>query len=198
MKLKEFRDRIRLIFTCMFSIIYLPHYICYLVKGGANSRIFDDVQRDIPEVCKNMPISVALLYKLHTNRYFRTLFYYRIDPILSSMIQWYRPGDKYFVIPYSTVLEGGVKIAHPYATVLNADYIGRNFSVVNCTTIGKQNDDRPTIGDDVSVGANVLIIGKVKIGNNVTIGAGAVVVKDIPDNAIVVGNPGHVIKYKTT
>lgn len=70
--------------------------------------------------------------------------------------------------------------------------------MVNCTTIGKQNDDRPTIGDDVSVGANVLIIGKVKIGNNVTIGAGAVVVKDIPDNAIVVGNPGHVIKYKTT
>ena len=41
------------------------------------------------------------------------------------------------------------------------------------------------------------IIGNVRVGNNVTIGAGAVVVKDIPDNAIAVGNPARVVKYKT-
>lgn len=33
------------------------------------------------------------------------------------------------------------------------------------------------------------------IGNNVTIGAGSVVVKDVPDNAVVVGNPARIIKY---
>ena len=39
---------------------------------------------------------------------------------------------------------------------------------------------------------------RITIGNNVTIGAGAVVVKDVPDNAVVVGNPARVIKYKTS
>lgn len=52
------------------------------------------------------------------------------------------------------------------------------------------------IGDDVSVFAHAIIVGDVKIGNNVTIGAGAVVAKDVPDNAVVVGNPARVIKYK--
>jgi acetyltransferase-like isoleucine patch superfamily enzyme len=41
---------------------------------------------------------------------------------------------------------------------------------------------------------NVCIIGKVHIGNNVIIGAGSVVVKDIPDNCIAVGNPCIPIK----
>lgn len=36
----------------------------------------------------------------------------------------------------------------------------------------------------------------VNIGNNVIIGAGAVVTKDIPDNAIVAGNPAKIIKYR--
>ena len=35
----------------------------------------------------------------------------------------------------------------------------------------------------------------IMIGDNVTIGAGSVVVKDIPDNAVVVGNPAKIIKY---
>lgn len=44
------------------------------------------------------------------------------------------------------------------------------------------------IGDNVRIGSNATIL-PVKIGNNVVIGAGAVVTKDIPDNAIVKGNP---------
>lgn len=54
----------------------------------------------------------------------------------------------------------------------------------------------PTIGDNVTIGANAVIIGDIMIGNNVTIGAGAVVTKSIPDNCIVVGNPARVIKVK--
>lgn len=52
----------------------------------------------------------------------------------------------------------------------------------------------PTLGDNVSLGANVVIIGSVKIGNNVIIGAGSVVVKGIPDNSVAAGNPAKVIK----
>jgi len=64
-------------------------------------------------------------------------------------------------------------------------------------TIGNKNDDenmRPTIGDNVYIGAGAIIIGDIVIGNSVTIGAGAVVVKNVSDGAIIVGNPGRVIK----
>ena len=51
-----------------------------------------------------------------------------------------------------------------------------------------------TIGDNVWIGGSVTILPGVTIGNNVTIGAGSVVTKDIPDNAVAVGNPCKVIK----
>jgi len=47
----------------------------------------------------------------------------------------------------------------------------------------------------VTIGCHACIIGGVHISNNVTIGAGTVVVKDVPDNAIVVGNPARIIGY---
>ena len=47
--------------------------------------------------------------------------------------------------------------------------------------------------DDVTIGPNVCIIGAITIGKGAVIGAGAVVVKDVPENAIVAGNPAKVI-----
>lgn len=53
-----------------------------------------------------------------------------------------------------------------------------------------------SIGNDVWIGANSVILKGVKIGNGVIIGAGAVVTKDIPPYAIAVGNPAKIIKYR--
>ena len=52
-----------------------------------------------------------------------------------------------------------------------------------------------SIGDNVWIGGSVTILPGVNIGNNVTIGAGSVVVKDIPDNVVALGNPCMVIKH---
>ncbi|RAW09975.1 antibiotic acetyltransferase [Paenibacillus taichungensis] len=52
------------------------------------------------------------------------------------------------------------------------------------------------IGNDVWIGAGVLILPSVKIGNGVIVGGGAVVTKDIPDYAVVVGVPAKIIKYR--
>ena len=51
-----------------------------------------------------------------------------------------------------------------------------------------------TIGNDVYIGNNVLLLPGVSIGNRVVIGAGAVVSRDIPDNSVAVGVPARVIK----
>lgn len=51
------------------------------------------------------------------------------------------------------------------------------------------------IGEGVFIGTNASILPRVKIGRWATIGSGAVVIKDVPDYAVVVGNPGRVIKY---
>ena len=51
-----------------------------------------------------------------------------------------------------------------------------------------------TVGDNVWIGADVHVMPGVKIGSNVVIGGGSVVVKDIPDNVVAVGNPCHPIR----
>lgn len=55
----------------------------------------------------------------------------------------------------------------------------------------------PIIGNNVIIGANCVIIGDVSIGDGAIIGAGSVVTKSVPQNAIVVGNPAKIIKYRS-
>ena len=52
------------------------------------------------------------------------------------------------------------------------------------------------IGNDVWIGSNAVIMKGVKIGNGVIIGAGSVVTKDVPDYAIVIGQPAKIHKYR--
>lgn len=60
--------------------------------------------------------------------------------------------------------------------------------ILGYTAIGKV-----TIGDDVFIGANSIVLPNVAIGNKVIIGAGSVVTHSIPDNSVAVGNPAKVI-----
>ena len=53
-----------------------------------------------------------------------------------------------------------------------------------------------TISDDVWIGANVIILPGVCVGRGAIIGAGAVVTKNVPEYAIVAGNPAKIVKYR--
>ena len=52
------------------------------------------------------------------------------------------------------------------------------------------------IGDDVWIGTNVIILPGVNVGSHCIIGAGAIVTKDVPDYAIVGGNPAKIIRMR--
>lgn len=53
-----------------------------------------------------------------------------------------------------------------------------------------------TIGDNVLIGANAVVIEGVSVGNGAVVAAGAVVTRDVPENAVVAGVPAHIIKMK--
>lgn len=198
MNKRKFRDNFSLILSVLLFWLYFPHILLYLSKNNLGKVINSDLNRRTGKSELNLSPSLMFLYYIHTDRYFRNLFYHRVGPVIGVLIGWWRPGDRYFVISKTTMIGEGAYFAHPFATEINAKSIGKNFSCRHLTTIGNKrdgdNENRPVIGDNVTLGVNVTIIGDVTIGNNVTIGAGSVVVKDIPDNCVAVGNPCHVIK----
>lgn len=81
--------------------------------------------------------------------------------------------------------------------------IGDNVTITNSTILlhdastkiflGYTKCGRVTIGNNVFIGLNSVILPNVKIGNNVIVGAGAIVTSNIPDNSVVAGNPAKVI-----
>lgn len=104
-------------------------------------------------------------------------------------------------IKASTKIGTGFEIFHnAHGSVVSpTTIIGKNVSFRQNTTIGAKGfngaEKSPVIGDNVTIGPNVCIIGDIHIGNGAVIGAGAVVVKDVPANAVVAGNPAKVIRY---
>ena len=76
--------------------------------------------------------------------------------------------------------------------------IGDHVSIFQGVTLGGVSSDRgkrhPTIEDHVVIGADATILGNIRIGRNTRVGAGSVVLKDVPPESTVVGIPGKVIK----
>ena len=90
-------------------------------------------------------------------------------------------------------------IDHGMAVVIGeTTEIGDDVTIYKGVTLGgtgKETGKRhPTIGNNVMISSGAKVLGPFKVGNNSKIGAGSVVLKEIPDNCTVVGIPGKIVK----
>lgn len=165
--------------------------ICLTLK--INEMIEEDLKRNLWYIGSKDICLSSLNKNLLKNKCFRNIVYYRIHEKNKGLSMMFR-----ILYPIKQDLEiygqiGGT-IYHGHGTVMNLYKAGKNLSVYQGVTIGnKGNGSRseitPTIGDNVSICANATVIGGIKMGNNVVIGAGSVVIKDVPDNCVSYGNP---------
>ncbi len=97
-------------------------------------------------------------------------------------------------IPLDTDIGYGLYLGHFMCMVISPlTRIGNNCNLSQFLNIGTNEGRGAVIGDNVYIGPQVCIVEDVRIGSNVTIGAGAVVTKDIPDNATAAGVPAKVL-----
>lgn len=92
----------------------------------------------------------------------------------------------------------GFFIDHGMGVVIGeTTVIGKNVTLYQGVTLGGTGKEKgkrhPTIGDNVIIGAGAKVLGSIKVGNDSKIGAGSVVLKDVPENSTAVGVPSRII-----
>ena len=132
------------------------------------------------------------LYLMTYVREYRNVFYLRLG-WRARFISWLCPPIATLEIDALSI-GPGLFVQHGVASLISAETIGANFWVNQQVSIGYSNaEDRPTIGDNVTVRPGAKIIGKIRIGDNATVGLNTVVVSDVPDGATVFGVPAKII-----
>ena len=104
-------------------------------------------------------------------------------------------------LPWKLELGANARIYHGQGMVVNdKTVIGTDCILRHNTTIGVSHTDLdfggkcPVIGNHVDIGAGAIVIGNIRIGDYAKIAAGSVVLKDVPDYAVVAGNPAKVVR----
>lgn len=110
-----------------------------------------------------------------------------------ARILW-KPMETLFI--YTDEIGGGFYIQHGFSTIITAQKIGKNCRVYQQVTIGYKEMERPILEDNVSVACGAKVLGGITMHAHSMAAAGAVVVKDVPEKAIVGGVPARVLQYK--
>lgn len=116
--------------------------------------------------------------------------------IMIRLTQWLCGID----LPYSIPVGRRVRLEHFGGMILIARAIGNDVVLRQNTTLGIPRDDdlaaNPILEDGVDVGAGAVLLGDIRIGRGAVIGANAVVTKDVPPYAVMVGVPAKCIRMR--
>jgi serine O-acetyltransferase len=168
---------------------------------------FAMIQRDVKSALERDPaarssLEILLLYPgLHAVWIHRiTHWLWKHDAKLparwlSQLARWLTGIE---IHPGATI-GSGLFIDHGMGVVIGETAeVGRDVTLYHGVTLGgtslNKGKRHPTLGDRVTVGAGAKVLGNILIGSDSRIGANAVVVKSVPENSVVVGVPGQIVK----
>lgn len=169
--------------------------------------IKNEIENDIEAVKSRDPASRGKIEILITNQGVHAILFYRVAHLLDSKNHRFCAKlvsqlSRFFTgieIHPSAKIGKGLLIDHGAGVVIGETAeIGNNCTIFHGVTLGGRGNEKgkrhPTLRDGVFVGAGAKILGNIEIGNNAKIGANAVVLQNIPDNATAVGVPARVVR----
>ena len=181
----------------------LPVYLCALCSKHKH-LIKKDIDRwnSIDRI--NFNLFESMNWYMTYKKEFRNLIQHRLKnpsrtPIamlhfLIARMLW-KPLETLYI--YTEDIGGGLYIQHGFATIITARKIGENCRIYQQVTIGYKNGEQPPLlEDNVAVTCGAKVLGDITMHSGSIAAAGSVVVKDVPENAIVAGVPAKVIAYK--
>jgi serine O-acetyltransferase len=129
---------------------------------------------------------------LHSN------FHIPVLPRLLSQLTRFLTGIE--IHPGATIGEG-VFIDHGMGVVIGETAeVGNNVTIYQGVTLGGTGKEagkrHPTVEENVVVGAGAKVLGNIRVGHHSMVGAGSVVLKDVPPSCTVVGIPGVIVRQK--
>ena len=181
----------------------LPVYWCVLASQQRNL-----IERDLERWMKQdgrteKRMFSALNWFLSEKKEFRNLLQHRLKNPSRTGKAWlhffvarmlWPPLDSLYL--NTQEIGAGLYIQHGFSTIVSAKSIGENCWINQQVTIGYNGENCPVLEDNVTVCCGAKVIGGITVADNVKIGAGAVVVRDVPENAVVGGVPATVIKMR--
>ena len=171
--------------------------------------MFDHIRADVTSVMERDPAAKSRLEVLLCYPSVKAMFYHRLahrlygggHTTLARLISQHSRHVTGIEIHPGACIGKGLFIDHGNGVVIGeTTVIGDNVTLYQGVTLGGTGKDvgkrHPTIGSNVTIGAGAKVLGPFTVGDGSKIGAGAVVLKEVPPNSTVVGNPGRVVRRK--
>jgi serine O-acetyltransferase len=181
----------------------------WLNRGGDLHRTFKVIKGDVAAIQERDPAATNMLETLTCYSGLHAILLHRMAhflyeqklPVVPRMISQVNRFLTAIEIHPAAQIGEGFFIDHGSGVVIGeTTEVGDNVTLYQGVTLGgtgKQTGKRhPTLKDNVTVGAGAKVLGSVVIGENSKIGAGSIVIHDVPPNSTVVGNPGRPVRQR--
>jgi len=190
------KEKLKAAAEILSGIRLIPLVALMLLSSNRNT-VFADLDRWALNCHFGQPRNLVqrILLFVHFmtwRREYRNVFYFRTG-IPGRLLSMFCPPLSSLHLDTDTKIGPGLFILHGDGTYVAAVTIGANCWISQQVAVGfMDEEDRPTIGNNVTINAGAKVLGKVKVGDNATIGVNSAVIMDVPAHATVMGVPAIV------
>ncbi len=187
----------------IFLQVFFLIFVVWILMVSIFFRVEIQSTKERDPAAKSV-VEIVLLYPgLHAvvaHRINHLLWQWKIPFLPRAFSQWTRFFTGIEIHPGAQIGRG-LFIDHGMGVVIGETaIIGDNVTLFQGVTLGgtgKETGKRhPTIGNNVVIGTGAKVLGNIIIGDNSYVGANAVIIRDVPSNATVVGVPGHITRQE--